>query len=214
MSTAGAFERSCAAGGVVSAGRGVGVAGVVVVGDELVVDVEFGDDVVVDAAQFSDADVDGFAGAFEAHDFVAELVGEPAQHFGFGERSGGVVAAAVFAPSRGEAEGFAAEQGGGRGAGLPAQGLVQAQQGSHGGGALVVPAADFGEGVAAGAAATGDFFFGQVQLRDSCVDEVDEALDSVSWDRHRTHPTARNAQYPHPLYVSGLCVTSRDWPVA
>jgi len=105
----------------------------------------------------------------------------------------------------GQAQRLPAEQTDSGGSGLPTQSGIQPQQRTDHRGLLVAAPADFGQCVR-GAAAARHFHFGQVQLRDPLIDEVDEPVHPVGWKSHPPDPTA-------PIAISGTrfpapnCVT-------
>lgn len=173
------------------------VVGGAVLGDQIVIDGEFGHEMVVHGAQPLDTDVDRVAVTFEPGDFVVQLRGEALHDFAVGHGLDCVFPdTGDGAGARGEAQGMATEQDDGRGSWLPAQGGVVAQQRADQGCVLIGASPNFCQGVASGAAAARDFFFGQVQLRDTRINEVDKSVDAVGGDCHTPHPTALNAQYP------------------
>ena len=163
--------------------------------EHVVIDGQFGKEVAMDGAQRRQAGIERFADGFEPGDLVVELVGQPVRDVVFAQGLSWRTARARVADAGGQAQGLAAEQDHRRGPWLPSQDLVQAQQRPDLWGPLIASAANFDQGVGAGTATSGHLFFGEVQLRHPQVGEVNEALDALTGNGHRPHPTGGNGAY-------------------
>lgn len=115
-----------------------------------------------------------------------------------GSRNAGRVAL-VGAGSGGQAQRLATEQDDRRGPGMPAHRGVQAHQHVDGRPSLAIEAANLGQGVAHGSPAPGYLVFGQAQLGDSVLHEVDQSVNAIGRNCHVSDITARKARAPQPI---------------
>lgn len=144
---------------------------------------------------------------FDLTDLVIDLLDETVDDFFNGDRLYGAAASAAPHGSRhagrvalvgaggdGQAQRLAAEQDHRRGPGMPAHRGVQAHQHIDGRPALALEAADFGQGVAHGTPTPGHFVFGQAQLGDSVLHEVDQSVNAIGRNCHVSDITARKVR--------------------
>lgn len=171
-----------------------------------------GCEALVHSAQRCDAMIEGITDLVQAVDFVGELFGKTTPDLGGGNRSGRVLLtwSADTGTNSVEAQRSTAEHRDCRRAGVPADGLIQSQQRLDAGRPRVRAVANLRQRVAVRPATASHFLLGQVQLRDTCIDEMDKPLNAVGWNRHTPHPTARNTQYPRQIRCSGYVSSGRE----
>lgn len=167
---------------------------------------------LVNRAQRLNAVVQRISGVLQTADLVVELLGQPMLNLASGYRKGRILLRrSADAGAHGvEAQRSTAEHRDRRRTGMPPNGLVQPQQRLDVGSSRVFPVADLRERIPVRSAATSHFLFGQIQLGDTRINEVDEPLNAISGNRHTTHTTARNPQYPRLAFRSGYVSSYRD----
>lgn len=168
------------------------IVGGAVVGCRVLVESQFRSEVVVDAAQTPDPCVEGVTITFEPRDFVDQLVDQTLHDLKLAYRlQGTLVGSHNSAAAGGHPQRLQTEQSNCRGSGLPARGSIEPQQCCDHRGLLITAPADFGQRVDRGSAAARHFLFGQVELRDPLIDDMDEPVDAVSETCH-ADPIAAN----------------------
>ena len=93
--------------------------------------------------------------------------------------------------------------------GCQPEGGVQPQQRPDHRGLLVSAPADFGQCVAGGAAAAGHFLFGQVQLRDPLIGEVNAVGQPRRPELSYIRPYPSRCTISGTEFSVGICVTPR-----
>ena len=193
------------------AGDRGGIVGGAVLGRQVLVDGQFPGEAFIDGAQSLDRRIDGVTIIFEAGDLVVELGNQASHDLKLGHGLWGMLFGSLCgAAAGGQSQRLPAEQSDCHGCGLLTEGGTQPQPGAGHRGLLVAAAANFGQCVGGGAAAARHFLFGQVQLRDPLIDEVDEPGRPVGWNCRTRATTAPNTPYLAPDFRHGFASHPTD----